>query len=150
MSAASDSAASAPAPSAGAGTVLTLADRTRLAAALDDLARGTHLLVVGLCAQWCGTCRDFRPALARIAAAQPRAHFLWLDVEDDAAVTDDIDVDNFPTLAIYGPTGVLHHGVSLPHEHVVARLVESLLDARRNVPADAGVEQLPAVLRALK
>ena len=146
------SAASEPVPSAAAGaaTVLTLTDRARLAAALDDLARGSHLLVVGLCAQWCGTCREFRPAFARIAAAQPRAHFLWLDVEDDAAVTDDIDVDNFPTLALYGPTGVLHYGVSLPHEHVVARLIESLLGARRNVPADAGVEQLPAVLRALR
>lgn len=135
-------------PDTSGNRVLTLAQRAPLAAALAALARGERILVVGLCAQWCGTCREFRPAFERIAAAQPRASFLWLDVEDDASITDDIDVDNFPTLAIFGPTGVLHHGVSLPHEHVVARLVESLLEARRNVPADAGVAGLPDALRA--
>ena len=143
--------ATAAPPAAASGTpgrLLTATDRAALHAGFGRLARGDGLLVVLLCAAWCGACREFRPTFERIAAAQPGATCLWLDVEDDSALTDAIDVENFPTLAIYGQAGVLHHGVSVPHEAVVARLVQSLLGSRRTVPAEAGVVDLPAALRA--
>ena len=124
--------------------VLTLAptDRTALHSALADPRR---LVVVTLCAAWCDTCTQFRVALERIAAARSGMTFVWLDIEDDSATCDDIDVENFPTLAVYHGRTPLHFGVSLPHEGTVARLVDAL--AERPAPladAPAGVTALPA------
>lgn len=94
------------------------------------------LTVVALCAAWCRTCEEFRPAFERIAADRPASRFVWLDVEDDAHVVGDIDVENFPTLAIYDARGLVHFGVSLPQEGVVRRLVEALA-SRTHAPIHA-------------
>ena len=89
------------------------------------LVPGT-LVVIALCAEWCGTCREFRPVLERIAAAHPDMLFAWADIEDDAELVGDIDVDNFPTLAIFRDGKPLHFGVSLPLEPVVSRLLQTV------------------------
>jgi thioredoxin reductase (NADPH) len=86
----------------------------------------TSLTVVCLCAAWCDTCGAFRESLERIAAARPREIFVWLDVEDDSAICGDIDIENFPTLAVYRGERLLHYGVSLPQEGTVARLIDEL------------------------
>lgn len=90
---------------------------------------GAPLVVLALCAQWCGTCREFRPTLERLAEARRDIVFAWADVEDDAELVGDLDVENFPTLALFRAGVALHYGVSLPHEAVVARLVETLAAA---------------------
>jgi thioredoxin reductase (NADPH) len=100
--------------------------RARIAAAFAD---PRQVVVVSLCAAWCDTCTQFRAAFERIAQARPHATFVWLDIEDDAAIAGDIDVENFPTLAIYRGRTPLHFGVSLPHETTVGRLVDALADA---------------------
>jgi thioredoxin 1 len=95
------------------------------------------LVVVTLCAAWCRTCDEFRIALARIAASRPDATFVWLDVEDDEAICGDVDVENFPTLAVFRGNSVLHFGITLPHEGVVTRLVDELAlraDAPTGIP----------------
>ena len=108
------------------------ADVAALAAAL---ARADCLVVVALCAAWCDTCREFRAALERIAAARAGATFAWLDIEDDSAVCGDVDVENFPTLTIYRGTALVHFGVSLPQEGTVARLVDALAEDGRPLAA---------------
>lgn len=95
------------------------------------------LVVIAFCANWCGTCRDFRPVLERIAHERPQILFAWADIEDDAALVGDIDVENFPSLAVFRAGEVLHYGVSLPHEAVVARMIDAL--AAHGVRAQAGV-----------
>jgi thioredoxin reductase (NADPH) len=124
-------------------TVLTTADGDRSAAtnAFSDDAR---LVVVSLCAAWCDTCNEFRAAYERIAKARPQIAFVWLDIEDDAAIAGDIDVENFPTLAVYRGGVPLHFGVSLPHESTVLRLIDALAQsgsALRHAPP--AVAQLP-------
>jgi thioredoxin reductase (NADPH) len=70
---------------------------------------------------------------------------VWLDIEDDSATCDDIDVENFPTLAVYRGSMPLHFGVSLPHEGTVARLVDALAERPAALAdAPAGVAALPA------
>jgi len=61
------------------------------------------------------------------------------------AASGDIDVENFPTLAIYRDRKPLHFGVSLPHETTVGRLVDALADSGQPL-ADAPdeVAALPA------
>ena len=128
-------------------TVLTTsaADRDSLARSLTE---APQLVVVSLCAAWCDTCNEFRAALDRIASARPQCAFVWLDIEDDAGIAGDIDVENFPTLAVFRDGRPAYFGVSLPHESTVLRLIDALLQSDRLV-ADppAAVAALPDALR---
>jgi thioredoxin 1 len=107
------------------------------------------LVVVSLCAAWCHTCGEFRAAFERIAEARGDAQFVWLDIEDDYEICGDIDVEDFPTLAVFRGDVPVHYGVSLPQEATVARLIDEL--ASRTAPArdiPREVRALPEALRA--
>ena len=93
---------------------------------LTHWIEGSRLVVVALCAAWCDTCNEFRASFERIAEARPDIVFVWLDIEDDSDVCGDIDVENFPTLAIYRGDALLHFGVSLPQQGTVALLVDEM------------------------
>ena len=84
-----------------------------------------EFLVACLCAAWCGTCRDYQKGFQALAERFPNARFLWLDVEDDADLLDDYDVENFPTLLIQRHDSVLFFGPMLPHHEILQRTVES-------------------------
>ena len=123
-------------------TMRTQEERDALALAVADRSR---TIVVSLCAAWCDTCNEFRDGYERLSQARPAMTFVWLDIEDDADIAGDIDVENFPTLAIYRGTTPLHFGVSLPHETTVGRLIDALAaraPALEGVPP--GVAALPA------
>ncbi len=116
-------------------------------AALLGERLSASLLVVGLCAQWCSTCREFAPLFNELAMAHPGATFVWLDVEDDSELAGEIDVDNFPTLAVYRDGLPVHFGISLPQLPVVARLIGALAQAEaRVVDVARPVRELPALL----
>jgi thioredoxin 1 len=57
-------------------------------------------LVACLCAEWCGVCREVRPLFDRLAAVHPKLRFEWIDIEDEAELMGDVDVETFPTLLI--------------------------------------------------
>ena len=84
------------------------------------------LTVTCLCAEWCGTCREYRAPFFALAERFPDAQFVWLDVEYDAEKVGDLEVDNFPTLRIQRGEEVLFYGVMLPHVAHLARLIEKL------------------------
>ncbi len=110
---------------------------------------GASPAVVALCAAWCDTCSEFRTTLERIAELRPDTLFLWLDIEDDSDICGDIDIENFPTLAIYRGERLLHYGVTLPLEGPVSRLVDEILartDAAGSAPRP--VLELPHRVRA--
>ncbi|MDD2991524.1 MAG: thioredoxin domain-containing protein [Zoogloea sp.] len=85
----------------------------------------SEFLVACLCAAWCGTCRDYRAGFEAMAARFPQARFLWLDIEDDADLLDDYDVENFPTLLIQRHDSVLFFGTLLPHHDILRRTLEN-------------------------
>ena len=108
-------------------------------------------LVVSLCAAWCDTCGLFREAFERIAAADARGTYVWLDIEDDSALAGDIDVENFPTLAVFREGEPLFYGVTLPQEGLVQRTLEALgAPDARTVEVPGEVAALPGGLRALQ
>lgn len=122
-------------------------DFAALGRRLADPAAAT---VVALCAAWCDTCAEFRATLERVAKARPDIIFVWLDIEDDSELCGDIDVENFPTLAIFRGEQLLHYGVSLPLQGAVSRLIDEV--AARHVIDVSGpraVADLPHRLRAL-
>ena len=46
------------------------------------------LLVACLCAQWCGTCKDYAPLFEGLMADFPGATFRWIDIEDESDLVD--------------------------------------------------------------
>ncbi|NSL54124.1 thioredoxin family protein [Uliginosibacterium aquaticum] len=90
-------------------------------------SKEAEFLVACLCAGWCGTCREYQPGFQALAQKFPLAGFVWVDVEDEPEVADDIDVENFPTLVIQRDERVLFCGPMLPQLHLLERLIETFM-----------------------
>ncbi|KAF7598998.1 MAG: thiol reductase thioredoxin [Candidatus Dactylopiibacterium carminicum] len=86
-----------------------------------------EFLVSCLCAQWCGTCREYRPGFDSLATKFPGVAFRWVDIEDEPEIAGDLDVENFPTLVIQRGHDVLFCGPMLPMRHLLERLLETFL-----------------------
>jgi len=92
--------------------------------------------VVCLCADWCGTCRDYRALFDALAPAYPGLRFVWVDIEDEADVAGDLDVETFPTLLIADGQTARFLGPLLPQAGVLSRLIESLQADQGSARAD--------------
>ena len=127
-------------------TVLTASEKDR-DVRVRAFAGHARVVVVSMCAAWCDTCNEFRGAYERIARSRPECAFVWLDIEDDAAIAGDIDVENFPTLAVFRDGLPTYFGVSLPHESTVLRLIDVLAQSGTALDdAPAAVGALPDAL----
>lgn len=100
---------------------LELDNRTEVAAALA----GDRWIVACLCAAWCGTCGSYRAAFDALAARHPDKVFVWIDIEDQADVVGDLDVENFPTLLLQHGETVAFFGTVLPDPAVADRMVQA-------------------------
>jgi len=96
-------------------------NRDQLATVLD----GEGWVVACLCAAWCGTCSSYRAAFDALAARHPDKTFVWIDIEDQADVVGDLDVENFPTLLLQRRDMVAFFGTMLPDANVADRLVQA-------------------------
>ena len=90
---------------------------------LEQALAGPDWVVACLCAAWCGTCGSYRAAFDALAARHPDMHFVWIDIEDQADVVGDLDVDNFPTLLIQKRDLVAFFGTMLPDPALAERLI---------------------------
>jgi len=97
------------------------------------------LWVVCLCAEWCGTCRDYRPLLKEVARAHPQLRFAWVDIEDHSDIADEFEVETFPTLLVAGRDGTRFLGPLLPHAETLSRMLSSVQPVQPSAPE---VEQL--------
>ncbi|SAL30297.1 thioredoxin family protein [Caballeronia humi] len=84
------------------------------------------LFVACLCADWCGTCRDFREGFDRLADAHPDICFAWIDIENQADRFEDLDVENFPTILIEDAITTRFFGTVLPQASIVGRMLVDL------------------------
>jgi len=105
------------------------------------LARNTRL-VVGLCAAWCNTCGEFRETFDELARETSDTSFVWIDIEDDAELAGEIDVENFPTIAVFHGDRLVHFGTSLPQKQIVVRLLASFDATSKTMSARAAVTGL--------
>jgi len=86
-----------------------------------------RLHVICLCAQWCGTCRDYASRFEQIEKSFPQVRFSWIDIEDEADLVDPIEIETFPTLLIARNSDPIFFGPLLPHVETLERLVRNSL-----------------------
>ncbi|PWW48907.1 thioredoxin [Melaminivora alkalimesophila] len=102
---------------------------------------GAGWWLVCLCAQWCGVCREFRPAFEALAREGLRLE--WVDVEDDEDLVGELDIETFPTVLIAEGSRVRFFGTIVPQAGVLTRLLESLRATAGHAAApDAGAQAL--------
>lgn len=80
-----------------------------------------------------------------MAARYPNSRFAWLDIEDQADLVGDLDVETFPTLLIADAQGTRFFGPLTPHAETLSRLLESLERSSLQV-----TPHLPATLLLLQ
>jgi thioredoxin 1 len=119
---------------------LDSSNRATIAAALA----GDRWTVACLCAAWCGTCTTYRDTFEAMAARHPDKLFIWIDIEDQADLLGELDVENFPTLLIQHRDVVAFFGTTLPDPGLAERLLQAQLahsDAELAALAAASAER---------
>ncbi|MDY7578648.1 thioredoxin family protein [Herbaspirillum sp. RTI4] len=104
--------------------ILDNSKHSTLEAALDS---GSWVIAC-LCAEWCGSCREYGEQFAALAQRHPQHHFVWIDIEDEADLVGDLDVDNFPTLLIQHGGTVAFFGTVKPDIQLADRLFKAQRD----------------------
>ena len=95
---------------------------------LTPPANGHDMHVFCLCAQWCGTCREYQPIFAQLALQLPEVRFVWVDIEAHDDLLGDLDIENFPTLLIADAQGRARFaGTVLPHAETLQRMCQAAL-----------------------
>ncbi len=92
------------------------------------ISDSADLLVACLCADWCGTCRDYLATFEPMQAQFPEVRFVWIDVENEAGLVDPIEVENFPTLLITRRGQAMFFGTITPHLETLQRLIRRQLE----------------------
>ncbi len=108
----------------------------------------TRPIVACLCAEWCDTCGAWRAEFERVAAASPQFAFRWIDIEDEADLLGDVDVENFPTVLVARAGEVLFAGTLRPDAAHLRRLLDVIASGAAQAPA-ADLDAWRALARRL-
>ncbi len=88
-------------------------------------------LLACLCAGWCRLCDGYGPvvdaAVAALQARWPTLRSRWIDIEDEADLVGDLDVETFPTLVLIQGDRLLFAGVLTPQPEVLQRVLDRAL-----------------------
>lgn len=115
----------------------------------DPVHDSSDVLVACLCAGWCGTCKTYTDTFRELAARfAGRVRFRWIDIEDEADLVDDVDVENFPTLLVSRGDAVRFFGTVTPHLRTAEAMVERVLADAMPPLADAQAQALGSRVRA--
>ena len=99
-------------------------------------------LVACLCAAWCRTCDDYNTVFALLQQHNPGCRFVWIDIEDEAELVGDIDVETFPTLLIGVGRELRFIGPVTPQLGTAQRLLDCALAAPMAAPDPAALALL--------
>ena len=118
----------------------------------ENPALPASVLVVCLCAEWCGVCRDYLSRFTQVQARFPQARFVWIDVEDEAELLHPLDdVVDFPTLLLAVGDAPRFFGPVTPQLETLERLIRSQTEnAGTAALADTSIAQLVARIRSEK
>ena len=115
----------------------------------DKAAPQTPVLVVCLCAEWCGVCRGYSETFSQMQSRFPGARFLWIDVEDESNLLHPLDVENFPTLLVIVNDAPRFFGPLRPQPETLERLIRAQIeDAGAQALTNLAVLELAARIQA--
>ena len=115
----------------------------------DLFPSGPAHWVICLCAEWCGLCRGYQDVFADMAGRYPGLRFAWLDIEDQADLAGDLDIETFPTLLMADAHGMRFFGPLTPQASTLSRLLDSLQsDSLQRTPHLPATQQLLQALQA--
>ena len=102
--------------------------------------------VACLCAAWCRTCDEYAEVFRQLQQALPGHRYRWIDIEDEAELIGEVDVETFPTLLLAHEGRVWFAGPVLPRLGDAQRLLQvqgevaaaggALAPATSGLPAD--------------
>lgn len=88
--------------------------------------------VACLCAAWCRLCEGYRAVLESLADefdhAGVAASWHWVDIEDEADLVGDLDVETFPTIVVIDGAHVRFAGPVEPQRETLQRLLRAKLN----------------------
>ena len=87
------------------------------------------LHVACLCAAWCRTCESYQDVFQAACAELPQADLQvrWIDIEDEADLIGDLDIETFPTLLIADDAHVRFAGALTPQPETLRRILKAHL-----------------------
>jgi hypothetical protein len=98
-----------------------------------------ELLVVCLCAGWCRLCEGYRGVLEPVCA-ELGLPWRWVDIEDEAELVGDVDIETFPTLLLLDAAGRLRHaGPVTPQPGTLRQLLRHALGTSTDAPMSTGI-----------
>ena len=116
-------------------------------------AAATTIHVACLCAAWCRLCDGYRAVLESLADELDRAgvavSWHWVDIEDEAELIGDLDVETFPTVVVADDTQVRFAGPVEPQRETLRRLLRATLVASTPASSTASPE-VDAFARGLR
>ncbi|MDP2006858.1 MAG: thioredoxin family protein [Rubrivivax sp.] len=91
------------------------------------------LHVACLCAAWCRLCDDYAPTFRRVTAdlqlRHPDLQAHWIDIEDEAELLGELDIETFPTIVVVHGEHVPFAGPLAPQPETLQRVLGSVLEA---------------------
>jgi protein-disulfide isomerase-like protein with CxxC motif len=85
--------------------------------------------VACLCAAWCRTCESYQQVFeaACVELPQQGLRVRWIDIEDEAELIGDLDIETFPTLLIADDEHVRFAGPLTPQPETLRRVLRAHL-----------------------
>ncbi|TXI23323.1 MAG: thioredoxin [Roseateles sp.] len=110
------------------------------------------LHIACLCAAWCRTCEAYDQVFRAACAELPQQdlHIHWIDIEDQAELIGDLDIETFPTLLIADERQVRFAGPLTPQPETLKRMLRAQTEGPGTPAAglDPAYEELARRLRA--
>jgi len=78
--------------------VLTEVESTKQ---FQEKLAGDKLVVVQYSASWCGPCRMMRPKVEALSETMTDVDFLYVDIEEHAALAEEAEIESVPTFAFF-------------------------------------------------
>ncbi len=108
------------------------------------------LHIACLCAAWCRTCESYQEVFEAACAELPQdgLQVRWIDIEDEAELIGDLDIETFPTLLIADQAHVRFAGPLTPQPETLRRILRAHLADATPAKVDADYTCLADRLRA--
>lgn len=112
------------------------------------------LTVACLCAAWCRTCDAYREvfdaAVGELRAAGHAVSARWIDIEDEADLVGDLDVETFPTLLVAAADQIRFYGPLEPQPETLRRVFQAAVTVDAGVPKASNDASLQALCSRLR